>query len=859
MAAVTKSGLSIRLFGRFEVRRGTDPVPAAAWGRRKTQTLLKLLLTNPGHAFSQDQLIEALYGEENPQTKVHNLRGRISQLRHALEPELEHRGVSRFITRVGEGYRFEADACWIDAEVFRERLRFAAKAEAEGQWNLAADAYETGLELVRGDFLEEDRYAEWALEPRDVFREESVRGFSALARCHAQLQQFGCAAECCDRALRIAPTAETAARQLMEYAYQSGDSARALTAYRNLGEALDRDLAVRVSDETEELHQRILKGELPKVGLDLDPLRLAVLPLVNVGSTSRNAYFAEGMTEELIYRLSRLEKLQVIAQTSILVYRGAKKTIAQIGRELRVGTILEGSVRKAGKTLRIMVQLIDVASETHLWSAAYEETVHNVFAVQGNIADRVVDALRVQLLDEESRRLGETRTEDPVAYDLYLRGRHHLCTDTANGYRLAATHFEKAVRTDPGFAAAYAGLADAWYWQAREDLVSWEEGFGKAREYAETALDLDPHLSEAHASMGHVSWTALRDPEKAEHHYRKAIESAPGNARAHYLYADLLLNWDRGEEAREQMVQALDLDPLSPSVNGGMGSTLFWALGDVEGALRCFRRALEIDPSHPWGQSSLAYVKAFAGDWSGAEETLRKLTEQHPEDPRYREQYAQHLGFLGRFPEALRELEAAGELCGWTPQLRCVVAETLFGSRQYEEAIEVLQDVLDAEPNLVQAYMMLGAIRGIQGEYAAAQTQFDHVSNMVPLSSWAFPWANAWSACVSAWAGDTDEARRRLDHLLTCPRSHSTQEHLVATVYFALGDLDLGFEWLERSLSIPTLLRFRLGLSPFFDVVHGDPRFQDILVRTGFAETREAAVDLFRQCRGAAQEEGEVR
>ena len=856
MASVTRSGLSIRLFGRFEVRRGSDPVPSAAWGRRKTLTLLKVLLTNPGHTFSQDQLIEALYGEENPQAKSHNLRGRISQLRHALEPQLEHRGTSRFVTHVGDGYRFEADACWIDAEVFRERLRFAAKAEEEGQWNLAADAYETGLELVRGDFLEEDRYAEWAFVRREALREEFVKGLSALARCHAQLQQFDRAVECCDRALRIASTTETIARQLMEYAYQASDPARALAAYRNLVEALDRDLGVNVSEETEALYGRILQGDLPKAALELDPLRLAVLPLVNIGASSRNAYFAEGMTEELIYRLSLLEKLQVIAQTSILAYRGAKKTIAQIGRELRVGTILEGSVRKAGRTLRITVQLIDVASEVHLWSAAYEERVHNALAIQTSIADKVVDALRVELLNEESRRLGETRTSDPVAYDLYLRGRHQLKQGTAE---VAATCFEEAIQIDPDFASAYAGLADVWHLRASGNCVSWEEGFGKARQYAEKALELEPSLSAAHASMGHVAWTTLRDPEEAERHYRRAIECAPRNAYAHYLYAELLLNWDRPEEARGHMSQALDLDPLSPAVNTGMGSILFWGFGDVEGALRCFRRAQEIDSERSWGQSIVAYVKAFAGDWSGAEETLRKLIEKHPEELGRREQYAQHLGFLGRFPEAIRELEAAGGLSRWTPQLMCIYGEILFISRRYKKAIEVLREVVNSEPNMIQAHMMLGALHGLRADYGAAQDQFEVVLNMVPLSSWSYTWANAWSACVSAWAGEISDARKGLDCLLSRPRSRMSHEHLVASVYFALGDLDLGFEWLERSLGIPSLLRFRIGITPFFDVVHSDPRFQDILVRTGFAKTREDAIAWLQQCTGGQHEEGEVR
>ena len=352
--------LEIRLLGRFQVLREGELLPSSSWGRRKTQTLLKILLTRPGSVFTQDQLIEALYGGENPQAKAHNLRGRISQLRHALEPSMKARGESKYVLRTGQGYYFDADACWIDTEAFRERLTSAIEAEEDGQWARAAEAYETAIKLYHGDLLEEDGYEEWSIEARDELRGQHLRALARIAHCYAQLHEFDRAGEWCGLALAIDPAAEPVIRQRMEYAYHAGEQGRALQIYEEGAAALEERLAVEPSEETVELYRQIEEGTLPKEGRELDPLRVAVLPLTHIGPDPDDVYFTDGMTEELISRLSRVRDLRVIAQTSVMPYKESSKGIAQIGRELHVGTVLEGSVRRANEHLRIAIQLIDI-------------------------------------------------------------------------------------------------------------------------------------------------------------------------------------------------------------------------------------------------------------------------------------------------------------------------------------------------------------------------------------------------------------------------------------------------------------------------------------------------------------------
>ena len=825
--------LEIRLLGRFQVLRKGKLLPPSSWGRRKTQTLLKVLLTRPGSVFTQDQLIEALYGGENPQAKAHNLRGRISQLRHALEPSMKARGESTYVIRSGQGYYIDVGACWIDTEAFRERLTSAMEAEEASHWARAAEAYEIAIKLYHGDFLEEDSYEEWSIEARNELKGQHLRALARAAHCYAQLHEFDRAGEWCGKALTIDPAAEPVIRQRMEYAYRAGEQGRACQIFQDGVAALNERLAVEPSEETVALYRQIEKGTLPKEGRELDPLRVAVLPLTHIGPDPDDVYLADGMTEELISRLSKVHDLRVIAQTSVMPYKESRKGIAQIGRELRVGTVLEGSVRRANDHLRIAVQLIDATSEEHLWSDAYSEQLTDVFGVQSDIANRVAGALELQLLSEHRERLNQQPTAQPEAYDCYLRGRHFFLKRTVDGYEKAIEYFEQALTFDSEYASAYAGLSDVYLWKTRDALLPWGEGFPQAREYAEKALALDPRLSEAHTAMGHALWMHAGEQEQAEEYLQKAIELNPSNAQAHHIYANLLSNWNRPDEAYEETVLALELDPLSPACNVAMGGALRWEKLDGDGAIRYYHRALEIDPDHPEAQMGLVDALQFVGDWTGAEHSIRAQIERDPADPRLHQEYAGHLRSLGRFGDALTEIDEALRLSSGNPFQQYERGRILYGARRYDEAREQLKRVVELDPDVLHPHFILAMLHIAQEELDSAMAEIEWLEQSSPRSSFTFMVTKALRAVVLARCGDVSEARVQLDELQANPPHRTGLHYMVAAAYFALGEIDTGFEHLERSLEGRKAISASLKHDPLFDSVRDDPRLDTILQRMG--------------------------
>jgi len=329
-----------------------------------------------------------------------------------------------------------------------------------------------------------------------------------------------------------------------------------------------------------------------------DKKRIAVLPFANISPNPSDEYFSDGMTEELIATLSRIKSLGVIARTSIIRYKGLTKPVVEIGRELNVGTVLEGSVRVAGKKLRITAQLIDAGTEEHLWAETYDRNLEDAFAIQTDIAKRITKALRVRVLQSETLRLERKATGIPDAYSLYLKGRHSLNTRTEKGLKAAIQHFEDSIKHDQKFALAYTGLADAYSILASYSLeyVPPNEGFPKAKTATEKALSLDDHLAEAHASLGLVKFYYEWDWTGAEAEFKKALELNPGYAQAHQYYADFVKSFGRFDEALEEMKKALVLDPLSYSINTGIGHVLYLSR-QYDLAIDQYRRVVESDPS----------------------------------------------------------------------------------------------------------------------------------------------------------------------------------------------------------------------------------------------------------------------
>jgi len=322
-------------------------------------------------------------------------------------------------------------------------------------------------------------------------------------------------------------------------------------------------------------------------------VRLAVMPLQNIGADKEDEYLAEGLTEELISVLSGLPRLKVIARTSVMRYKGANKTVSEIGKELNVGSVLEGSVRRSTSRLRVTMNLIDTGSEECLWTEKYDRGLADVLAVQDEIAESVAAALKAKTGGEEAER--RKITSEPEAFLLYLKGRYRLTRHTESEVKEATNLFEQAVQKDPQFASAYALLAQCYLFEGFFGLLPPSEAFAKARPFLNKALEIDSDLDVAHMLMGRLLMDQDWDWSGAEAEFRRAIELSPNSAEAHYRYALLLNDLGRNDQAIAEILAAEELDPLSVAVSQVAGTVLYYT-GRNREAIARFERALEIDP-----------------------------------------------------------------------------------------------------------------------------------------------------------------------------------------------------------------------------------------------------------------------
>ncbi|HVF39526.1 MAG TPA: protein kinase, partial [Gemmatimonadaceae bacterium] len=340
-------------------------------------------------------------------------------------------------------------------------------------------------------------------------------------------------------------------------------------------------------------------------------LSIAVLPILNRSSDAETGYFSDGMTDELMNALAKVEGLRIVSRTSAFAFRSGDVPIGEIGKRLNVGFVLEASVRRAGARLRVSARLVNVEDDSTLWSETYERQIEDVFAVQDEITQAIVATITEEL------QLGHLRGAKPVpqprsleAYDLYLLGRHHWYKRTEPEMRRALELFQDAVAADPLYAPAYSGIADASALLATWQFASAKENFPRAVKAAERALELDPSLADAHASLGFVKMNWEWDWEGATREFRTAIALNPSHETAHRWLSAFLAGIGRDEEAVPIAQRAIELDPISvlPRMNLGIVAFLTWRFEDAEIE---FRRVIEKDPNFVRAYAFLACSLSF--------------------------------------------------------------------------------------------------------------------------------------------------------------------------------------------------------------------------------------------------------
>ena len=432
---------------------------------------------------------------------------------------------------------------------------------------------------------------------------------------------------------------------------------------------------------------------------------VAVLPFLNLSADPENAYFADGITEDVITQLSKIHSLKVVSRTSVMALKGRDQDLREIAARLQVGALLEGSVRRAGSRVRIVAQLIDARNDEHLWAETYDRDLTDIFAIQSEVALHIAEALKARLSPEERARIHRPPTADMSAYQLCLQGRAHIMRYTGEGFRQALEYFQRAIARDPRYAAAYAGMAMAYTELAETGELPPDEAYPLAEGAASKAIALDPELAEAHTMVAYVKMAYAFDWSGSEAEFKRAIELNPNSAEAYDLYGRLCGSLDRHDEAIALQNRAQELDPI---VNKTDVATAFLRADRYEEAAAYARRAVEVDRDDPRCHFTLGWAYLGLGKRDEALAEMETAVGLAPESTLWAGQLGEAYALSGKRDKAVAILERLLERSrsGYVSPYHLAYVYTGLG--RHDEAMDCLEQ---AEAN------RSGSIYGIKGSF----------------------------------------------------------------------------------------------------------------------------------------------
>jgi serine/threonine protein kinase len=354
---------------------------------------------------------------------------------------------------------------------------------------------------------------------------------------------------------------------------------------------------------------------------------IAVLPFANMSSDQKeDEYFSDGINEDILTQLAKIADLKVISRTSVIQYKGTKKTIREIGKELNAGVVLEGSVRRAGNQVRITAQLIDANTDEHLWADNYDREFKEVFTIQSEIAQKIASSLQAKLTTAEQARIANPATTKPEAYNAFLLGKSFFNMRGKENLEKAIHYFEQALSIDPGYAPAWADLAMVHASQADIGYILTDEGYRKARQEAEKALQLDPNLATAHSRMGLIQTNYDWDWSAADASFKRALELEPGNLSAIVNYSNLASTLGRFDEAMRLTRRAIELDPVRAVFYSNLGIYAFYA-GQLDESEAAYKKSIEWNPKYSLVHFNLGLVYLEKGKPDSALLEMKMETE----------------------------------------------------------------------------------------------------------------------------------------------------------------------------------------------------------------------------------------
>lgn len=453
---------------------------------------------------------------------------------------------------------------------------------------------------------------------------------------------------------------------------------------------------------------------------------LAVLPFRNIGGDLENEYFCEGLAEDLLIVLSRVQGLRVAARSSAFAFGNSTSDVRTIGEKLNVANVLEGSVRKSDGRLRIAVRLLDTADGFQRWTQVFDRQQGDIFAIQDEISRAVFDALDVEVYGAKRPRIAPG-TRNSEAYNLYLMGRHQFHKRTEASLRSAVRFFEQAIERDPDFALPYTGLADSYGLLSASGEgygpIPVEEAIARAAPLVTKALELHPRLAEAHASHGFLDRLRL-DPVAAERSLRRALEFNPDYSTARSWLGLTLTDLGRLRDARAEFKRAFDADPLSPIIASNLGFALFKA-GDLEAAREQFQRVIEIAPEFTVAHSGLAHLERRLGNFAQAQAWWREAMRINPG----RAYYPAHLALLqldaGDLPGAEESLQKAEDIASNDSLVVRTRMAVLIAARRDEELLSLTEGRLEGERSSAETLANAALAQLIAGQASKALQYYE--------------------------------------------------------------------------------------------------------------------------------------
>ena len=359
-------------------------------------------------------------------------------------------------------------------------------------------------------------------------------------------------------------------------------------------------------------------GRRVRAGDSRSPIRsIAILPLQNLSNDPQQEYFVDGMTDELITDLAKIGNLRVISRTSVMSYKGTRKSLGTIAGELNVDAVVEGTVLRSGNRVRVTAQLLGASPERHLWADSYQGDLADVLSLQDRVARSIAREIRVSLTPEEQAHLTSMQPPDPEAYDAYVRGRHYASQINPDGFEKAVVNFGRAIELQPRYAQAYADLAEAYCWAVGMQMTPAHEGLLKARQAAIKALEMDDTLGQAHSSLAWVKYAYEWNFPEAEREFRRSLELNPGASWPLLWYGMYLAQANRIEESIANMKKAQQVDPLSPVVNS-LALTPMLTGRDYNVAIEGWLKVLEMDRTNGLARWLLTTAYERNGDFSKA-------------------------------------------------------------------------------------------------------------------------------------------------------------------------------------------------------------------------------------------------